>query len=84
MNDWITLRLKREDVGQLLDGLEIRQRQWHDSANYLRTGKSPYRGFIVEDARDEAEARFLADWYRRIIKEILQQRDGQKSFDAAT
>ncbi|NJK92482.1 MAG: hypothetical protein HC904_12010 [Blastochloris sp.] len=82
MNEWITLSLKRTDVGQILDGLEVRHNQWRDTADYLRTGISPHPDFIAEEANDESEAQALADWYGRIIQTIRKQRDLQKSLDS--
>lgn len=74
----ITLSLKRSDVGQMLDGLEVRQTQWRDTALYLRDGIFPTPDFVPEEARDEEEAQNLADWYGRILSAIRKQRDAQK------
>jgi len=78
MGEYITLSLKRSDVGQMLDGLEVRQTQWRDTALYLRDGIFPTPDFVPEEARDEEEAQNLADWYGRILLSIRKQRDAQK------
>ncbi|HMN04114.1 MAG TPA: hypothetical protein PKD45_00140 [Flavobacteriales bacterium] len=71
------IRLNRIDLGQVIDGLEVRARAWRDTANYLHTGELPHPDFVVEVCRDVEEAERLAEWYERIIASILTQQHSQ-------
>jgi hypothetical protein len=60
--------------GQVVDGLTCRAELYENTIDY-------YEGGFVEGevaiVRDAAEARCLANWYRRIIEDIRRQlRDG--------
>jgi hypothetical protein len=70
------LRLDGFDLGQVLDGLEIRAEAWEKTAEYHRTGKSP-PDFIVEGCNSADEAGRIAGHYRSIIAEIQKQQDEQ-------
>ena len=66
--------LGEHEVGQLLDGLEIREESWRRTADYMRTGEMPEDElFIIEECRDETEADELAECYRSIIESIRRQ-----------
>lgn len=67
------IRLNAFDLGQLIDGLEVRHRAWRDTAAYLRTGEMPNADFVMEDCRDVEEAERLAAHYERIMEGILAQ-----------
>ena len=67
------IRLNAFDLGQLLDGLEVRARAWRDTANYLESGKASNPDFMAEECNDAAEARKLAEHYERIIALVLEQ-----------
>jgi hypothetical protein len=70
------IRLNAFDLGQLIDGLEVRQRAWRDTATYLRTGEAPSADFVMEECRDVEEAERLAAHYERIMECIIvQQRE---------
>jgi hypothetical protein len=64
------------DLGQVIDGLEIRAQAWEATAHYHRTGESP-EGVSVEGCRDVEEAATLAGRYRRILEKISAQRERQ-------
>ena len=51
----IAFELDGLDLGQLLDGLEVRAEAWEKTADYHRTGESP-PDFIVEECNDADEA----------------------------
>lgn len=71
------IRLNGFDLGQLIDGLEVRARAWRDTARYLETGELPSSDFIMEDCTDAHEARKLANHYERIIAQVLEQQSQQ-------
>ena len=64
------------DLGQLLDGLEVRAEAWEKTADYYRTGVAP-DDFIMEECRDAEEAEKIAAHYRSIIAKILTQQSAQ-------
>ena len=70
------LRLDENDVGQILDGLEVRAAAWEKTAEYHRTGESP-PGFLVEECDDADEAAAIARRYRGIIANLVNQREVQ-------
>jgi hypothetical protein len=71
------IRLSAFDLGQLMDGLEVRARAWRDTATYLRTGAAPSEDFVMEECRDAEEAERLAAHYERIMDGILAQQHEQ-------
>jgi hypothetical protein len=64
------------DLGQVLDGLEIRAEAWEKTADYHRSGESP-PDFIVEECKDAEEADTIASHYRTIIAKVRRQREEQ-------
>jgi hypothetical protein len=64
------------DLGQILDGLEIRAEVWEKTADYHRTGESP-PDFIVEECNNTDEASRIASHYRSIIAKIRKQQGEQ-------
>jgi hypothetical protein len=73
------LRLERNDLGQLLDGLEIRAASWERTAEYLRTEQMPAgQFFVVEECSKPEEADDIADHYRSIICKIREQMEAQR------
>jgi hypothetical protein len=76
MSKTYLLRLDVKDVGQLLDGLEVRADAWAKTADYHRTGQSP-PDFIVEECNDADEASQIATHYRSIIGKIRKQQREQ-------
>jgi len=75
----ILLRLDENDLGQAVEGLEVRTKQWEDTASYLRTGELPSEFFIAEECRDAEEAERIAQHYRRILKQIEEQVEKQRA-----
>jgi hypothetical protein len=63
------------DLGQVLDGLEIRAEAWEKTADYHRTGESP--NIIVEECKNADEADSIANHYRSIIAKIRKQQEEQ-------
>ncbi len=72
------IRLTGFDLGQLVDGLEVRADAWRNTANYLSTGETPTYDFVVEECIDAHEAQRLADHYDCIIAQILEQQPHQE------
>lgn len=72
------IRLSRVDLGQVIDGLEVRARAWRDTANYLETGEPPHSDFVLEECRDAEEAERLASRYERIITSLITQQEAQR------
>jgi hypothetical protein len=73
----VTLVLDDSDVGQMLDGLRERMEDWRYTAKCLRGGPvDTDRNFL--ECSDATEAKWIADYYQRIIREITRQRDRQE------
>jgi hypothetical protein len=73
------IELDEHDLGQLLDGLEIRAESWKRTAEYLRAGDMPDDGelFMIEECSDEDEAEGMAAHFEAIIKNIQSQMEAQ-------
>lgn len=71
------IRLTGSDLGQLLDGLEVRACAWRDTAVYLERGGTSSADFVAEECNDAAEAKQLAEHYERIIALVLEQQTQQ-------
>ena len=71
------IRLNGLDLGQLLDGLDVRACAWRATATYLETGEAPSPDFVVEECTDAEEATRLADHYDRIADLIMRQQAEQ-------
>ena len=73
------IELDDRDVGQLLDGLEIRAEAWEKTAEYLRTERMPEgEFFIIEECSDADEADGITGHYRLIIETIRKQVERQR------
>ena len=72
-----TLVLSSLDLGQLLDGLRIREEAWRRTASLLRDGYHPEEGFIAEECSKWEEAEGIADHSQKIIDEITRQTAAQ-------
>ena len=72
MYDFVTLRLRRDDVGQILDGLEQRMIIWQATAEYLEADYTTLSD-IVEECSHPEEAHAIAEHYENIIKQIRRQ-----------
>jgi len=74
-----TIALSEQDLGQLLDGLEVRADSWRRTAEYLRHGESSDgEFFIIEECSDPEEADALASQYDAIIASIRSQMNAQE------
>lgn len=82
MQKQIHLLLGERDVFQLLDGLEIREEAWRNTAILLETGESPTEFFLAEECSKPEEARDIAEIYRSIIERIRKQLDAQHALPA--
>ena len=70
------IALSEVDLGQIIDGLEVRVDAWESAAEYHRTGKPP-SGVVVEQCDNAEEAAANAVHYRSIIAAIMRQREEQ-------
>lgn len=66
------IRLNGFDLGQLVDGLEVRADAWRLTAEYMETGEAP-EGSMIEDCNDAEEARKIAGHSERIIEAVTIQ-----------
>ena len=73
----LRIELSENDLGQAIDGLEVRAKQWEDTASYLRSGESPDEFFMPEECRDAEEAQNIASHYHSIIAKIRKQQEEQ-------
>lgn len=72
------IELGEHELGQLLDGLEVRAESWRRTAEYLRTEDTPDGEFFtIEECSDEEEADELASLYESIIGKIRKQMEAQ-------
>ena len=71
------IRLSGLDLGQVIDGLEVRANAWRLTAEYLSTGEAP-EGFVVEECEDAEEARRIAEKYGQILRSISEQFAAQR------
>ncbi|HRF80261.1 MAG TPA: hypothetical protein PL070_09245 [Flavobacteriales bacterium] len=71
------IRLNGLDLGQVIDGLEARATTWKLTATYLETGEAP-DGFVVEECSDAEEARLIAEHYKRILDNLINQQTEQR------
>ena len=76
MDKFVSLRLPESDVGQIIDGLTERMIIWKTTEEYLETGFSHFGDFI-EECSDPEEARFIAEYYEKIIDLINIQLEMQ-------
>jgi len=70
------IRLSGFDLGQVIDGLEVRANAWRLTAEYLETGAEP-DSLVIEECDDADEARRLVEHYERIISDVLKQKTEQ-------
>jgi len=79
-----SLRLREEEIGQLLDGLQSRADVWRGTAQYFESGTTPHSSFIIEESRDVDEARSIAEAYESLIHQIQRQLKSQRTATAQT
>jgi len=76
----ITYRIELEDrdLGQILDGLEVRAISWERTAEHLRTDTMPEgEFFLVEECSKPEEADDIAEHSRSIIRKLQSQMEAQ-------
>ncbi len=71
--DKISIRLTRNDWGQIIEGLESRRASWEVTARYLE-GEPVDEA--IEECNDAGEARALVATYDRLIEELRSQLQG--------
>ena len=81
MEKFVTLRLPQNDVGQIIDGLTERVIIWRTTEEYLETGYS-HLGDFVKECSEPEEARFIAQYYEKIIDLIQNQLKNQNAVNA--
>ena len=77
MGKTYTIELEENDLGQLLDGLRSRSELWQNTADFFESGYNPCADFIIEECKDDDEARAIADHYERIISTLESQMKAQ-------
>lgn len=77
MQKTFIIELDANDLGQVLDGLAVREGAWRDTAIFLRTEQAPKQSFISEECSAEEEAMRIAAQYERISTIIRNQCDAQ-------
>lgn len=74
MEKYYKIELSEDDLGQLLDGMEMLAESWRRTADYLRTGDVPDgEFFLIDDCSDKEEADWLDTRYHAVIKNIQSQ-----------
>src|ERR1051325_7429410 len=77
MQNEIQLTLGGFEVGQFLDGLEIRAEAWRKTAAYLRDEDTGDDFFLIEECSSADEADAIADDYTKIITKSRAQIENQ-------
>ncbi len=70
--DEVTLSLSSNDIGQMLDGLEVLIEQWEATQAYHETGEIR-PGTEIREANDAEEAANMAGIYRELADRIRRQ-----------
>lgn len=70
----IQISISRNDLGQLLDGLEVLIDQWQATANYLTTGVIEDHDTCIRECHKPEEAQAIAQTYRHIADQLMQQK----------
>jgi hypothetical protein len=82
MDEYVIVRIKRDHLGQIADGLEVLLDQWDATRAYWLDGTSPEDGFIRE-CNDLREAEWACRTYREIADAVWrlleQNREGTRS-----
>lgn len=77
MDKEYVIRFSAFDLGQLIDGLEVRSNAWRRTPEYLQHGELPPDGSSIEECDDVDEAQRIADHYDRIMATIIEQQKQQ-------
>ncbi len=79
MNKLYFLRLGENDLGQIIEGLQVREDSWRRTGDYFRSGQNTDDSFAIEECNGEHEANDMALFYSRIIRNLERQREEQRS-----
>jgi hypothetical protein len=77
MSKTYLLQMDENDLGQIIDGLKVREESWRRTADFFESGYSEEL-CAIEDCNDEHEAKQMALFYGRIIRNLERQRDEQR------
>ena len=72
MDEYVTVRIKRDYLGQIADGLGVLLEQWEATRAYWRDGTSPEDGCIRE-CNDLSEAEWACRYYEEILAAVHRQ-----------
>jgi len=78
MKKTFLIRLNDTDLGQAIDGLHARAKDWENTAYYLRSGKAPEKFFVAQECNGLEEASRLSKHYRSILRKIEKQIKAQQ------
>lgn len=70
--DEVTITLSSNDLGQLIDGLDVLIEQWNATADYLENG-TLRDDVCIRESHDPNEARDIAEHYKRIREVLIKQ-----------
>lgn len=72
--DKLNVTLSRNDLGQILEGLDVLIEQWEATADYLENGGMS-EDVCIRESHSANEANSIADTYRQIQGTIREQLD---------
>jgi hypothetical protein len=72
IDEELTLRISRNDLGQIIDGVDVLIEQWDATAEFLETGIAP-EDVCIREASSVRECRAIADRYRSIRRRLRAQ-----------
>lgn len=75
MGKQILIRIDEDDLGQVIDGLQVRADSWRATERYFETG---HADSVIEDCNDAGEAQAIAEQYERIIGSMVSQQNDQQ------
>lgn len=79
MRTEISITLTQNEIGQVLDGLEVRADAWEKTAAYLQPDGVPEdQDFVIEECSSADEAEAIANQYRLIMRKIKSQLETQE------
>ena len=75
-NTLIVISLERIDLGQIIEGLSLRQEEWQHTADWHK-GKPLTSQQEIKESSNAEEAQWIANNYARILSIIKRQMDNQ-------
>lgn len=70
--DTVNLTMSQNEVGQLIEGIEVLIEQWESTERFLVTG-IPEEDACIREAHRPEEAAAIASDYRKIVTRIREQ-----------